>query len=129
MSCSIRADDGSLDSSVLPLYIKEGEWGVFNSRNVRRVVRTFWDKGEWNTSGRASIITRARTSSTRLLALAQACDIKWKHFEELVKTNNYDDIAVIFLNHAWWDELFNNSDEEERVALRERLEIPETSRP
>jgi hypothetical protein len=126
MAYNICADDGSLDSSILPLYILDG-WDVHDLHSTNTVVDTFWDKGNCGKKRRRQLIRAARKNATSLYSLTKAWDIKWAHLEECIETGDDDDICRMFINHPWWDELFNETEtgKEKAYELRKSLAIPE----
>jgi hypothetical protein len=116
MTLNIRADDGSLNSAVLPLSVKVGGRGSFTKQK-------YWDTGKWGKDQRSALLRAARKNKTRLEDLVQAWDIKWTHFEDLAKVDNLTDVCLIFLEHPWWDELFNFENVEKNAELRNSLGI------
>ena len=121
MSLHIRADDGTLSSNVLPLYVKTGH--ALDTLASHDVVLTYWHKGRWEKEKRCELIRKAKQNKVSLKELCRVWGVKWENSEELANEEKLPVVACVFFKHSWWDEISDvNGDSD--ASLRKQLCIP-----
>jgi len=99
-----RADDGTLPSSVIPLYV------VTDGDKVKPLDIVAWPEGETVNDGeiRTCLLQKSRSChpKTTLLKIAKSWNLKWPNFLEFATYTNREVSGVFPKDSDWHNELF-----------------------